>query len=398
MSFIDFDRIMAKLDAGEKKSFQEYFIKQNREKGLLRTVFNNIRDGIIVIDRRFNVRYRNRAAAELIGIPDDTSKYNITRFLRDIEWKKIFGMKEYEWYKSSRREIEVFYPIHRYLLFYMLPHESEKGTAIIILQDITESRRSTMKQMESEKMEIVSILAAGVAHEIGNPLNSLSLNLQLLSRLLAKDTRKPGKNAEKALELLKTAGIEVNRLDMIIKEFLQAVRPVPLDIRKVNLEETIGEVLEFLKQELSDRLILVKCMWARNIPLVNGDYNQLKQAFFNLIRNAVQAMPGGGELKITCSMEDENIKISFSDEGAGISPEDIGRIFDPYFTTKKEGNGLGLVIVERIVREHGARLLVESTEKKGTTFTVEFPTGKKRVKLLSSVEEPENKGGVKLEQ
>ena len=387
MSFIDFNRIMAKLDTEEKKGFQEYFIRQNREKGLLRTVFNNIRDGIIVIDRRFNVRYKNRAAVELLGLPDDMSKHNITRFLRDIEWKKIFGMKDYEWYKSSRREIEIFYPVHRHLLFYMLPHESEKGTAIIILQDITESRRNTMKQMESEKMEIVSILAAGVAHEIGNPLNSLSLNLQLLERLLAKDTKKPGKNAKKALDLLKTAGVEVKRLDLIIKEFLQAVRPVPLDIRKVNLEETIGEVLEFLKQELSDRLILVKCLWSKNIPLVDGDYNQLKQAFFNLIRNAVQAMPGGGELNISCALEDENIRISFSDEGAGISPEDIGKIFDPYFTTKKEGSGLGLVIVERIVREHGARLLVESVERKGTTFTVVFSTGKKRIKLLPPTEE-----------
>ncbi len=380
-----FDRIMAKLDANEKKDFQAYFIKQNREKGILKTVFNAVRDGIMVIDRKFRIVYVNHAAQELLGLPENIENQSVARFLRDIEWNDILKRNENEWYKTSRREIEIFYPVHRFLLFYILPHEVDKGTAIIILHDVTESRHSVDKRLQSEKMEMISLLAAGVAHEIGNPLNSLSLNLQLLGRMLRK--KRKTKDSDRASALLDTAESEVKRLDLIIREFLQAVRPAPLKFQRVNLEGLVSEVLSFIKEELSDRQILVKCIWPHDTPSINADAGQLKQAFYNIIRNAMQAMPGGGTLKISCLVGEDSMRLSFEDEGAGISPQDISRIFDPYYSTKKGGGGLGLVIVERIIREHGAKLSVETLDQGGAVFAISFPLSKNRIRLLPA---PEN--------
>lgn len=377
-----FDKISAKLDAAEKKEFHSYFIKQKRERGLLKTVFDNIRDGIIVIDRKMKILYANNAAKELIGLPDAFADEPISKFLRGIEWGEIMKRSEKEWYHASRQEIEISYPTNRFLLFYLLPHESEKGTAIIILQDITESRKNTEKRLEVEKMEMISLLAAGVAHEIGNPLNSLSLNLQLLAKLLQSPRKIGIRNLKKASSIVNAAIREVARLDSIIRDFLKAVRPSPAKFQKTDIQELVNDVIEFIKEELSDRMILVKCVWPKDIPFIQADAAQMRQAIYNIMRNAMQAMPGGGTLTISCAVNEDFISLAFKDEGQGISPENMGRIFDPYFSTKKDGTGLGLVIVERILREHGASLSVTSEPGKGATFTIVFPLFSKRVRLL----------------
>ncbi len=356
-------------------------LKQLRERGFLQTVFNTIHEGIVVVDRRLRIRYANKAAFAFLGLPENAVNQHIGRFIRDVKWDDIFSEKEDEWYKTSRREIEVLYPVPRRLMFYIVPHQTERGTAVIILHDITEAVRSTTKKIETEKMHMISLLAAGVAHEIGNPLNSLGLHLQLLRRLLEKDKRR--KTADEATELLTIAENEARRLNHIIREFLQAVRPVPLELRPVNLEEITGEVLNLNGQEIADRLITVKSVWPEDTPpVVLGDENQLKQAIYNIVKNAMQAMPGGGTLSINCRHLDNEAEISFADTGIGISPEHIANIFDPYYTTRSEGSGLGLMIVERIIRDHGARISVDSGVGKGTTFTISFPLNSKKVRLL----------------
>ncbi len=378
---IFFEKIIGKLDPSERKDLRAYIARKNRERGLLKSVFNAIRDGVMVIDGEHRIVQANRSAIEMLGLPEQIENEPVSRFIRDIPWNEILGRKSNDWFGASRQEIEIRYPEHKFLLFYMLPNEEEKGSAIIILQDITESRRNTEKRVESEKNQLVSLLAAGVAHELGNPLNSLSLNLQLLGRLLSAG--KPKKNdLSKALELLRAAENEISRLDMIIRDFLRAVRPTPLRLSKVSLMDIVSEVLSFTKEELADRMISVNCISPSKLPQISADPEQLRQAFFNIIRNAAQAMPGGGSLLITCSADDDAISLSFKDEGVGIAPDQIGRIFNPYFTTKKNGGGLGLVIVDRIVREHGASLSLESSPGKGATFTIKFPSPNKRTKML----------------
>ena len=378
-----FERIIDRLQPHDKDNVQTYVLRQIREKGFFQTVFNTIHEGIIVIDKELKIRYANKAAVEMLGIPDNIEEQRISRFLKDVNWKGIMDRDENEWYKVSRREFEVLYPVRRNLLFYIVPHESDKDTAIIILHDVTESRMNTLKTFESEKNQLISLLAAGVAHEIGNPINSLHIHLQLLGRKLKKSRKKD----DEALELLSVAEREVKRLDMIISQFLQAVRPTaPKMLAGVDLKQIIIETLNFMQYEIEDRNVKVDCSWPDSCPRIQGDENQLKQAFYNIMKNAVQSMPDGGTIHIACYFDENRIEVSFSDMGKGISAVDIGRIFEPYYTTKQGGNGLGLMIVERIIREHGAELTVESEPGKGTVFKIKFPLATRRIRMLPAPE------------
>ena len=378
------DRLIERLDVMDSNSVQAYILHLYREKGFLETIFNAVREGILVIDRRLRIKYHNQAAREILGLPEDLNKVRISQFLRDVDWRRILQEDEVKWDRITRQEVEIIYPRRRIVQFYLVPHgndDKNNGIATVILNDVTESRRRTLDEIETEKSSLVSMLAAGVAHEIGNPLNSLYLHLQLLQRELA------GKNFKKkeAAELVDTAKSEVERLDTIIHQFLHAIRPGRPEMRMLDLKEVIVETLTFMRREIEDRGIAVKCSWPEVLPPVNGDANQLKQAFYNILKNALQAMPHGGSIEIECSFDAELVTLSFADSGSGIRAEDINQVFEPFRTTKKEGSGLGLMIVERIIREHGAELAVESEVGRGTKFIIRFSRNGRRFRLLPEV-------------
>ena len=239
---------------------------------------------------------------------------------------------------------------------------------------------------ESERTQLVSMLAAEVAHEIGNPLNSLYLNLQLFQRMLSKGELDP----EEAAEMIGESRKEVERLDSIIHQFLQALRPSKPDMHVLDIKNVVLESLTFMRHEIEGRNVTVNCLWSEALPKIRGDINQLKQAFYNLIKNAVQAMPQGGSLTISCSCDDRYVFVQVADKGKGIRPEDAARLFKPFFTTKEKGNGLGLMVVERVIREHGGRLSFESKVGKGTKFTIALPRLGARIRVLPPP--PENAG------
>ncbi|MFZ2658638.1 MAG: ATP-binding protein [Victivallales bacterium] len=377
-----FDRIFDRLSSQDRSNIQAYVLRQVKEKGFFQTVFNAIQEGIIIIDKDLMIRYVNSAAVAMLGIPENIEEQRISRFLKDVDWKLVQNRDPEEIDKISRQEIEVLYPLRRILLFYVLPHEKDKDTSIIILHDVTEARSRTLKEMESKKTHMISLLAAGVAHEIGNPLNSLNIHLQLLERKLRKSKKKDAES----LELLSVAEREVKRLDMIISQFLQAVRPAMPIMSRVDLKQLIIETLNFMQYEIENKNIKVECSWANDCPHVQGDENQLKQAFYNIMKNGVQAMPDGGTMNISCAFDEDKVELSFGDGGKGISADDIARIFEPYYTTKNGGTGLGLMVVERIIREHGAELLVESEPGRGTVFKIKFPLSTRRIRMLPAPE------------
>jgi len=375
-----FDKIIGKLDPAYKNNIQAYINRVDKERSFLETVFNTINEGVIVVDSKLNIKYTNSSAQGLLGLPENFNEQRISRFLKELEWNSMIDA-DGNWNKISRREIEVLYPLRRILLFYLLPLETDTKSAVIILHDITESRENTQEIIESEKMNMISMLAAGVAHEIGNPLNSLNIHLQLLQRHLADINNSID---EETSELLNIANSEVERLDKIIHQFLQAVRSVKPDLHKLNIAPILIETLKLLRNDIENKCIDIKCSWENTLPLIMGDENQLKQAFFNIIKNAIQSMSQNGNLDIECTFNDDFLILSFIDTGKGISKENIGHVSDAYFTTKKEGNGLGLMVVERIIREHGAELAIESEVGKGTTFTIKFPRSSRKIRLLQA--------------
>lgn len=376
-----FEKIIGNLETADKSNIQAVLQRAAKERSFFQTVFNTINEGIVVVDSELKIQYVNRSAKTMLGIPEKHEDQLITRFFRDLDWHKMQN-EDGSWTQSSRYEVEILYPVRRLLLFYLVPLGSENDSATIILHDITESREKTAEVIESEKMHMISLLAAGVAHEVGNPLNSLNIHLQLLKRTLNKENL----DKREASELLDVASNEVERLDKIINQFLEAVRSAKPNLVKLDIKPLIIETLTFLRHEIEDKHIDVKCSWADSLPVILGDDNQLKQAFYNLIKNAIQAMSDGGQLDIVCEFDDEFLLLRFIDNGKGIDHEDLSNIFEPYFTTKEEGSGLGLMVVERIVREHGAELLIDSDPGKQTVFTIKFPKSTKKIRLLTGGE------------
>jgi signal transduction histidine kinase len=257
-------------------------------------------------------------------------------------------------------------------------HRQHAGYALI-MRDFTERHREAQETLESERIAALQLLAAGVAHEIGNPLNSLTIHLQLLERRLRK---LPEDQQENLLQPLEVAQEEIKRLDSIVTQFLRAIRPAPLQRAPHDLNSLVRDAANFLAPELKSRNILLELDLAPGLPVLDVDQNQLKQAFYNIVKNASEAMKQGGLLKILTGSDAEWINVTFSDTGGGMTQETMARVFEPYFTTKKGGSGLGLMITQRIIRAHGGEVVLESDPGKGLRITLRLPRHDRQVQML----------------
>jgi PAS domain S-box-containing protein len=386
------DKLIGRIERVDPQSLQGFVLKLAREKGFLETLFNTIQEGIIVAGADGRISYLNAAAGDLLGLKTENAVGEpLARYLRDLNWEKLFSADKNEWSKVLTHELEVFYPRQRFLSFYIVPLVDEANDLVtgmaIILRDVTEARQRTQTAIESEKISALTLLAAGVAHEIGNPLNSLNIHLQLMERELKNV---PPATGERLRQDLRVAREEIARLDRIVNQFLRAVRPTQPDLQRASLNEVVREALTLMEREVANRDILVELELADDLPRCLMDRAQLKQAFYNLIKNALQAMRAGGILRIRTEASDAHVAVSFIDTGHGIAAEQIGRIFEPYYTTKPEGSGLGLMIVQRIVREHGGTIDVESNAGRGTTVRIKLPVYEKHTRLLEAGKEAAN--------
>ena len=375
------DRVLNRIGELDQVNLQNFIQMISKEHRFLSSLFDSLREAILVISPAHTVLYHNAAAQEFLGLPDNASALPVEKLMPGVNLNLLLSDSG-GGSKSMRQELELTYPEHRIVQMYALPIDREDAPYALILTDVTATMERAANVAESERSKAVSMLAAEVAHEIGNPLNSLYLHLQFLQRLL----KNPDANLSDAAQEVAEARSEVERLDAIINQFLHALRPGKPVFEPLDLKSLVLDSLNFMRQEITDRKIQLEFYWGENVPLINGDANQLKQAFYNLARNAMQAMPSGGRLTVRCSADDNFVMLSVSDSGCGIKPENMQKIFRPFFTTKDAGTGLGLMIVERIVREHGGSLAVDSREKVGTTFTISLP---RRVRVVRGLPAPD---------
>lgn len=373
------NKLIERLALIQPADVQGYLTELAREKGFLETIFNAILEGVIVVDPKGRIIYMNRSTGAFFGIEADSSIGRpLPEVIRGLDLEAVTDST-----RTVMRDLEVFYPENRILNFYSVPLLDDEDGCLeghaIILRDATESRKSAEETLESERFSALTLLAAGVAHEIGNPLNSLNIHLQLMERRARK---LPPRFRSEFEESLRVARDEVTRLDHIINQFLRAIRPQPIETRLEDLNALVRESVSFLRGELDDRDVIVELDLDRNLPPAEVDRDQLKQAFYNIIRNSMQAMKAGGFLRIRTGSDPTHDWICFADTGGGISAEDMSRVFQPYFTTRSGGTGLGLLIVRRIVRAHAGEVAIESTEGRGLTLTIRLPKQDQRVRFL----------------
>lgn len=378
------DKVLGRLDQLDQANLQNLVQRLARERALLEAVFNTLQEGVLVIDADGNIDYANAAAERLIGLKEGAAGASLWRLVPGLR-ASLDGGEDAAAAGAPlvTREFELHYPQPRVVRLYRVPfHEGPGGAPrfAIILSDITREKQSTAELIENERVSSVLLLAAGVAHELGNPLNSLTIHLQLIERRLRR-LRDAGGD-EGLRDSLKVCQDEVARLDGIIRNFLEAIRPRPPDLAETDLVAVIEEVLHVQARELEDRGIVVDGELPAGAPVVMADRNQLKQVFFNLVKNAMEAMGPGGRLSLRVRTDDDSVFVAVADTGSGIKVEDLPRLFSPYHTTKAGGHGLGLMIVQRIMRDHGGHVGIESKEGVGTVVTLQFPQKHRRLRML----------------
>ena len=351
------------------------------ENDLLAMVLEAMTDGVIVLDEEHTIRLINKAAERLLPFSaDDLTSSAIWRVVSDQQVaaflsetligadRVLDGEFTLEGAHAATLEITVV-PLVR---------DSHIEGSLVHVEDVTERRSEEARLRRAENLASLTTLAAGVAHEIRNPLTSMSIHLQLIQRALMTIV------VEKAeiKESLNAMSEEIQRLNKIVVDFLFAVRPMNSELREGDINDVVAQLLSFLSPELTESSIKVKTKLSARLPPAQIDERLLREALQNIVKNAKAAMPTGGTLVVSTTFEGERICITLQDTGTGISTDIRDKIFEPYFTTREFGSGLGLTLTYKIIKEHAGDIEVTSKLGSGTIFSVYIPVSPRARRML----------------
>jgi len=372
-----FNRMATNLEISNQKLVAE------REH--IQLIVDSIPEGVLVIDANGHLTAWNQAMYQKFGYAlEDVLGKPLSDVLEQIKsedfWRMVTSLLNQETEKCETHDLRIGTAPERIFSIIGSPFLEAKGDewgAVLVLIDITDRITMERRMQRSEKLAAIGQLAAGVAHEIGTPLNVISGSAEYVMMDIESDNPR--------VEELKAIVSEVGRISDLVKRLMAFARQEEPKVESVDVAELIESVLVLLRRQMEKQNIVLVTDLPDHLPHILGDRDQLQQVFLNLIMNAWQAMPEGGQIKISCMVQEngtdsdqsmaKHLNLQISDTGSGISRDHMQHIFEPFFTTKDvgDGTGLGLAITHRIIEDHNSQIIVDSEEGQGSTFEIRFP-------------------------
>lgn len=352
--------------------------EQRRVEGWMRSLIETTQDALVAIDRQGKIALFNPAAERIFGYPHaEMIGKNVQMLMPEpyrsehagyIERYERTGMPQaigkVRNVMAQRKNGEVF-PVE--LAVTAIPSDQEVQYGAFI-RDISEKVRLQEQAFENERLATVGAMAAKFGHELGNPLNGMSLTIQLLEQRLRKQVSVLDESTLATLARLKS---EISRLSALLQDFRSLSRKESFDFQSAQLAQLVSEAIAMELPRYAERGVTVQQKFPSDLPKVRVDIDKMKQVILNLAKNAVEAMPTGGELSFAGSAGVATATLEVSDTGAGI-PSEVD-VFAPFYTTKSFGTGIGMTVVRQILAAHGAKISYRSQVGKGTTFSIELP-------------------------
>lgn len=397
--------MLPKLSSEEVKRVLMEVVSEN---SMLDSLIESFSTGLILVDKKWRILQVNKAAKRILRISPDEEKYEdellfnvieeneeISDWLKNIADTHMTNVRE-EFSSSSSSDGSV-----RFLAVsvFSFVQKTEISGSIVKIEDITQQKAKAVLDRRLENMEGLTNLAAGMAHEIKNPLGAISIHIQLVQKAISKKRGGDGTLPDKKFleEHLDIVNDEIEKLNDLVMDFLFAVRPVNAKLTLSDPEEILSSICDFVSPEFNKSHVLLKMELLKEKKRIMIDEKLFRQVIINIAQNAFyavkakfpgcteentnsQEMPGIVIFKTT--IIEDNFVISISDNGIGMDSETVGRIFEPYFTTKANGTGLGMTMSYKIIKEFGGDIQVKSEKGTGSVFFISLPVPQTETKLL----------------
>lgn len=383
-------KALEKIEQLDTKQIVQVIENQEDFIETLEQALDSLPQGVILLDGKKRVEYINYTAKHLppikrirnyegFSVFDVIIDTNILDFLRNefsSKKEEIDNEFNYQWGEEIRTfEVQVSPIMNKYEL---------SDGHLVIFNDVTVSKRNETRLRRSENLASMTTMAAGVAHEIKNPLAAMGIHLQLLTKTFEKKGTLRYEDASRYIDVLSE---EINRLNSIVVDFLFAVRPMDTQLKLCSLTKVLEDICNFVEPELNENSVKLVKKFA-SVPKVKLDVSLFKQVVLNIVKNALNAIEGSGTITMEVKLSGDNVRLSIKDDGLGMDEKTQSKIFEPYFTTKASGTGLGLTVVYKVVKEHKGDISVTSKKGKGTEFIITLPVPNSERLAIDSALQP----------
>ncbi len=410
------DRVYEKLSKLSPGQIAQFFSTLKGQNEMFSSIFQSLSTGLVAVDKSWKTMQINNAAERLLPLKsspveskDENSK--LYDFIDDDEICKFLKDCDTCTRTNVRDEYTVTTPggAVRFIEISVMPlvEDSQISGNIILIENVTEKRNQEILLHRMETMAGLTNIAASVAHEIKNPLGAISIHIQLLQKALKKKRESDGmlpepKFAEKYLDVVNQ---EIDRLNKIVVDFLMAVRPVSANFSLVKVNSLLTQFIQFITPEFNEKKIRIDSKLCAQDPKLLIDEKLFREVLVNIAQNALAAIEERfnasiksnafaevffGKLSIASCVKDDKFILKISDNGCGMNDETKERIFEPYYTTKANGTGLGMAMSYKIIKEFSGDISVDSVLGEGSVFTLSIPIPQTKKNLLAdSGNEPE---------